>query len=79
MKERNEVCKCCMFWDGYRLGNDEGNCHAGPPQCAGVVPQQNPITGQVGAAVITSWPRTAPNAWCGFWSADDTNVVELLS
>lgn len=63
MSERAERCDRCRFWQPTQDGSDNGYCLRYPP-----VPLNNPLHP---GSVLSWWPETAPDEWCGeFQSAE---------
>ncbi len=55
-------CKDCENWNPQR--DEAGQCRAHVPSAA-LVPSQG--IGGPGLAVVTYWPETKPDDWCGEW------------
>lgn len=53
-----KLCKNCEHFD-------DGKCRRYPPQCPTAVPQRNPLSGETSLGVISAWPQTSPDSWCG--------------
>lgn len=67
----NKTCSTCYFWTGDKKRKEgDGACKRYPPQVAGMVPQQNPITREVRPAIISAWSSCAAAEWCGEWTGE---------
>jgi len=56
------LCKNCQFYeeklDPATIGNQNGICHANPPQASIIPTSQGPAT-------AVCWPAVTPADWCG--------------
>ncbi len=67
----NNTCSTCHYWTGDKNKKvGDGQCHRFPPQAAGIIPQQNPITRQTIPAVLSAFPSCAAGEWCGEWQPE---------
>lgn len=59
---REDVCEHCAF-SHFKPASPQGDCRANPPTPL-IVPQQNPITGQMGIAIQSLFPPVERRTFC---------------
>lgn len=64
-------CKTCVSWN--KGENNRGQCRSQVPR-AELIPVQG-IGGQ-GLSVVTFWPETSANDWCGDYLVDEHEPVQ---
>ena len=72
MPLRRPTCGQCVYWVVERTADPPtaGHCHRYPP---GIY--VNAKTG----TVVQKFPTTDRNQWCGEWSRDDTELVQVAT
>ena len=69
------TCETCRWWKPpLPVTTNKGECHGGPPQAKATAAIGFP---RVVAHVLTYWPGTAADDWCGSWAPKPAgNVAE---
>ena len=74
-------CSGCLYW--REMDSGQGQCRVNAPVCV-ILPMQEstPVYGIAGSKsfavrnepqVVTAWPVTKSEEWCGEWEAKELN------
>lgn len=60
-----KTCETCRYWQKSEKELKQGECRINPPSAT-------PIPSQQGVALMSYYPVTAPDNWCGQHKAGDS-------